>query len=406
MTKKSSVLYLVYREGLAAVIASTALVPQGRLRQAGWSNRLLFLAPLGEFLRPAARRRWRDQARTIREIFGGPFNRIPSPPSRFKACWDEAALLVRWAARHYPAEEPLVLHCRNIHATRLGLALRRKRPASRVIYDLRGLVHAEQADGKTDEALFQMEKEAARASDALICVSRPLGEVAEKTFGVSAERITVIPNCADVEWFRRAAGEREALRRQYGLSDKLVVAYCANLRWWQQPEEHARMFKMLHGLAPEAHLLALVRQPEELKRVLREAGVTEREATVLCVPFGDIPRHLAAADLAIMLRAPNPANRASAPLKFGEYLASGLPVIIADGIGDYSEMVRAQDLGVVLRHGMDEQERAAALMTLVTSYRRDPAARRDRCRRVAQEQLSWDVHLPRLAALYDRLMDA
>jgi hypothetical protein len=46
------------------------------------------------------------------------------------------------------------------------------------------------------------------------------------------------------------------------------------------------------------------------------------------------------------------------------------------------------------------------LMTLVTSYRRDPAARRDRCRRVAQEQLSWDVHLPRLAALYDRLMDA
>jgi hypothetical protein len=42
-------------------------------------------------------------------------------------------------------------------------------------------------------------------------------------------------------------------------------------------------------------------------------------------------------------------NEVASPVKFGEYLASGLPVVMSAGIGDYSELVRRKKVGVILK---------------------------------------------------------
>jgi hypothetical protein len=48
---------------------------------------------------------------------------------------------------------------------------------------------------------------------------------------------------------------------------------------------------------------------------------------VRSVPAGDVARYLSAADLGFSFRTASPSMRATAPVKIGEYLLSGVPVV-------------------------------------------------------------------------------
>ncbi|WP_373399074.1 hypothetical protein V8V91_04995 [Algoriphagus halophilus] len=70
----------------------------------------------------------------------------------------------------------------------------------------------------------------------------------------------------------------------------------------------------------------------------------------LQVPFKDIPIYLNAADFGISLRAPHPSIQGILPIKFGEYLMCGLPVIVSQGIGDLDELVQGSQSCYFLDH--------------------------------------------------------
>jgi glycosyltransferase involved in cell wall biosynthesis len=51
----------------------------------------------------------------------------------------------------------------------------------------------------------------------------------------------------------------------------------------------------------------------------------------------------------VLIRGKNDINKVAFPLKFAEYLAAGLPVIVSEGIGNLSEFVNHHHVGVVLK---------------------------------------------------------
>ena len=51
----------------------------------------------------------------------------------------------------------------------------------------------------------------------------------------------------------------------------------------------------------------------------------------------------------IIFRGNNLISSVSSPLKFGEYLAAGLPVLINEGIGDTEEIILKYKIGVIIR---------------------------------------------------------
>ncbi|HMZ48095.1 MAG TPA: hypothetical protein PLP28_03885, partial [Flavobacteriales bacterium] len=57
---------------------------------------------------------------------------------------------------------------------------------------------------------------------------------------------------------------------------------------------------------------------------------------------------LAQCDLGIMVRERTITNQVASPTKFAEYLASGLRIITNAGLGDFSELVAREDLGLVV----------------------------------------------------------
>lgn len=56
------------------------------------------------------------------------------------------------------------------------------------------------------------------------------------------------------------------------------------------------------------------------------------------------------ANFGLLIRENHLVNNVSSPLKFGEYLAAGLPIIISEGIGDTEEIVNVYKIGVVVRN--------------------------------------------------------
>jgi glycosyltransferase involved in cell wall biosynthesis len=146
-----------------------------------------------------------------------------------------------------------------------------------------------------------------------------------------------------------------------------------------------------------------------MRELCKSVGLKDKDCTVLSLGPTAVPRYLAAADVGLLPRDENLVNRVASPVKFAEYLASGIPVILSDGIGDYSELVRSGDLGAVLPASVrytDRARMANVLNGFLSQYAESSVAWRRRCQRVAQESLDWKVHVPRIAAVYCSLSRA
>jgi glycosyltransferase involved in cell wall biosynthesis len=116
----------------------------------------------------------------------------------------------------------------------------------------------------------------------------------------------------------------------------------------------------------------------------------------------DVPRFLAAADVALSIIRPSYARIASSPTKFAEYLAAGLPVISTAGIGDLDGHIEEGRAGVLLR-SLDREAYLDALRAVETSLRRDPTLG-ERCRQEARSRYDLEtVGGARYRRLYETL---
>jgi glycosyltransferase involved in cell wall biosynthesis len=126
--------------------------------------------------------------------------------------------------------------------------------------------------------------------------------------------------------------------------------------------------------------------------------------TLVCtgtVAHDEIPAHLAAMDVALVLAAGNSPFHYS-PLKLAEYLAAGLPVI-APRAGELPEQLRDGGDALLVSPG-DTEELAAVLQRL----QRDPDERARLGRAAgatAADRWSWDRSVERVLEAARRISD-
>jgi hypothetical protein len=85
--------------------------------------------------------------------------------------------------------------------------------------------------------------------------------------------------------------------------------------------------------------------PEGVRRRASHWGIGRLSVT--SVEHDEVPRYLAAADVAITTARRLASSIACSPVKDAEYWANGLPVLISPGIGDDADLVSQHRLGVV-----------------------------------------------------------
>ena len=163
------------------------------------------------------------------------------------------------------------------------------------------------------------------------------GEMSVLPCCVMPERLVPVP-----------VAERTACRKELGIPlDAKVVAYSGGLSSYQCIDEILNLMKVMHEVDSRLFFMVLTKSQDILMTKLRALGLsTDCIRAKACTPV-DVSRYLQAADVAVILRKDNLLNRTASPVKIGEYLASGLGVIVSPCIGDVMATLGDKDFALL-----------------------------------------------------------
>ncbi|WP_222929742.1 glycosyltransferase [Synechococcus sp. SYN20] len=282
-----------------------------------------------------------------------------------------------------------------------------------VVFDADGLPLDERVDfagaspsGLVYRLLRDVEAEMVRISNVVLARSSKAAEIllARAGAGTAPDKFKIVRNGRDPENFAPVtAAERSFTRRELGFDDSTpVLVYAGSLGDQYCINEMLVLFAAVKRRRADSKLLILSGSPEIACAALASKKSLADATSILSVSSDDVPRYLACADLGLSLRRRSFSMEAVAPIKVGEYLLCGLPVIASKGIGDTN--VLSSEIAFLLEK-MDGTalERAAEwFCTTVIPVR---ATFVDHCRSVGLKYFSLDACKASYLSAFDRLRD-
>lgn len=314
---------------------------------------------------------------------------------------------------------PIVFHCRTETAADWAIEFSKCMRPSGIVLDVRGawpeeLLFAHGFDGP-DEAPPKLQQQfraaesrlrrALDASDAILTVSRGLVDYVEQ-LGADPDHVSCVPCCVRTSVSMPWA--RSAMRAQLGMENKLVFAYAGTVTRYQHVDDGLlAFFRLVAGHARDAHLLCLTVDVDRMARCIADAEISADRVTLLTVAQHEMPAFLAAADCGVLLRAPSRMNRFSQPTKFAEYLAAGLPVVVARGTGVLDSMVEASEAGFAIDWFEADEIRRREFAEAICSRLRGCG---DRLRAAAialcEREFLWSKYVATVRRAYARAISA
>jgi len=373
---------------------------------------VLFLEPARVALRRALRRRVQELRRVA------PFLSVRLVPYVSRLGLTSNAGMVR-RLLGVPRSAPLVLHCRGETAAQWAAAIAKHMPNAGIVVDVRGawpeeLIFARgydaidgvdpQTRADHDAAIAALQEAFARAG-AVLSVSPGMMEWLG-AMGVEESKRFYIPCC--VSRLTYTTVDRDAMRASLGILNKHVFAYAGTITRYQHVHDGVVPFvRALTRLSPTTHFLCLTNDVDAMRAALSSGGVDARRVTVLGVPQNEVARYLSAADAGLLLRAPSRLNRLSQPTKLAEYLAAGVPVVVARGTGAVGEIITDADAGIIVDiFGRDESGITDEARRALDVIARDGARMRDNALRLCDEHFTWRRYVARARAAYRMSLDA
>lgn len=233
-----------------------------------------------------------------------------------------------------------------------------------MVFDADGLPLDERVDfaGQSPSGLVQrllrdVEAQAVRRANVVLTRSAKAVSIlhARAGAGTVGDKFHVVTNGRDADKFKPAdAVHNSQTRHTLGLAvDAPLLVYAGSLGAQYCMDEMLNLFGMIRDRRSDSHLLILTGTPEAIWPLLCKYSQLQGCVTTLAVAPQDVPKYLACADLGLALRQPSFSMQAVAPIKLGEYLLCGLPVLATADIGD--TVAISPDAGLLLQL-MDKTE--------------------------------------------------
>jgi hypothetical protein len=277
---------------------------------------------------------------------------------------------------------------RGPYATRLSLTMRNAGLLRKVCFDARGAYTAELHEyevvrnKRLVRTISELEAKVLKEADFRIAVSEKLVDYWKQNFGYMLHQHVVIP-CTLHPRFQEPLPAREqllALKSNLGFgATEVLIAYAGSNAGWQSFDLVAKFlsFQLEHNPALRVVFLA-----HELPAGLKQNPIFKDRYICKWVNPSEVRNVLSVCDYGLIIRESSVTNRVSSPVKFAEYIASGLPVLISPEIGDYSEFVSKNWCGEVVA------ELDAPLQLDPVSYERKIAVHELGCRNFSKEALN------------------
>jgi glycosyltransferase involved in cell wall biosynthesis len=157
------------------------------------------------------------------------------------------------------------------------------------------------------------------------------------------------------------------------------------------------LFSAVRSRRPETRFLFLTGAPDQATQMLEgEDGITIMRALA-----DAMPRYLGAADVALALRAPSFSMQAVFPVKIGEYLLCGLPVVATRGVGDIDRLLSGGP--AFFLDGFDSNSIERAASWIVETALVSGSSLSAQARRFGKERFGLDNTISQYAAALSRL---
>lgn len=236
-------------------------------------------------------------------------------------------------------------------ACNIALALKKSGLVKKVIFDARGAYKAELTEysvvssEKVKKEIGLIEKKTLIESDKQLAVSFKLVEWWDREYKFIPHAHRVIPCTLQEDLLSVFPTEIEilALREALGFSkEDIVLVYSGSSAGWQSFElVDDYLFDVMNS-DPKIKLLFLSNSQPVNSRVF--AAFSSRIVRKWVKP-NEVRKLLLCGDYGLLIRENSVTNQVASPVKFAEYLACGLDVIISEGIGDFSSFVSEKECG-------------------------------------------------------------
>lgn len=194
-----------------------------------------------------------------------------------------------------------------------------------------------------------LERMAYRASTHIVALSPGMRDGVLRA-GTPREKVTVIPNAADLDTFYPQVGVKPWRARHLQLEGRQVAIYCGTLGRLNGTRYLADLAYRLSKIGSSAAIVVVGDGAE--KHVLREhaknIGVLDKNFYMLPpIAKKDVPEVLAASDVLFSVFLPIPEMEANSANKFFDALAAGRPVAINYG-GWQKDLIETHQAGIHL----------------------------------------------------------
>ncbi|MBE9014704.1 glycosyltransferase WbuB [Chroococcidiopsis sp. CCALA 051] len=203
----------------------------------------------------------------------------------------------------------------------------------------------------------QLEIQAYRECDLLVCVTQALKEIIVREAEISPEKVIVLPNGVDTSVFDSEG------RHPKRIFDNFTIGFVGNLYPWQGLDD---LLEVLNDLQTDGFDLSLVvvgdgQMRQEWESKARSLGLSNRVEFVGQVSWDEVPDYIAGFDLGYSGHVKMQIGTMyHSPLKIYEYMAMGKPVL-ASAFEDAKFALRDGKTGFLFPSG-DKQALKSALV--------------------------------------------
>jgi glycosyltransferase involved in cell wall biosynthesis len=234
-----------------------------------------------------------------------------------------------------------------------------------------------------------------RNADAVTVVSSSLKDHLVERYGITSDKIAVIPNGADVDLFRPdAAADPVIVRRS---PDEVVIGFVGSFQRWHGTELLASLIDEVARARRATRFLLVGDGPEAGQLRAAARGLGERVLFTGMVSHHRVPGLVAGLDIGVLPEA----DFYRCPLKVIEWMAAGKAVVAPDygplrdllGGGRYGVLVRPRDpraLNQAVLALIDDPARRGALGAAAAAH--------------ARADLSWTHNARRVLATCERAL--
>ena len=253
------------------------------------------------------------------------------------------------------------VHSRSYMGSLVSLKLKEKFNI-KFIFDMRGFYPDERVDGGTWDLnkwyykqvynyFKRKEKLFLSIADAVVSLTYAGKEILENSWNVN-NTIKVIPCATDTQLFTPVSVRK---------TKNLTIGYLGSLGTWYMLPEMLSLFKAIQKQYPKSNFIILT--PDNSEQVYTEAekqNIPKESIDVRFAERQELPSILSTFDIGIFFIKPSFSKQASSPVKQGELMSMGIPVITNSGVGDTDEIINKYKSGILIKSFTEEEYSRAA----------------------------------------------